>query len=200
MRPRGPKRSCTGFSLLELIVALAVAGLIFANVGLVMNSGAQSREEDAIRGDLDVQLDRTIDRIALALMSASTSSLDPTAPSPASQSSLEYVQSLGVQNGELVVGDTERIELVVEDGQVRWRERPNELDERMVVWTRWVANYLDGEEPNGVDDNGNGLIDETGLAFVVSPGQVEIFLCLERRGENGEVVRHQRSAVVACRN
>jgi hypothetical protein len=110
------------------------------------------------------------------------------------------VQNLGVQNGQVVLGDAESIELVVQGGQVLWRQRPDELDERMVVWTRWVAEYLDGELPNGVDDNGNGLTDETGLAFVVSGSQVEIFLCLERRGDDGQVVRHQRSAVVTCRN
>jgi len=186
--------------MLELIVALAVAALVFANVGLVLRSGSDSHERDALRGDLDVQIDRTLDRIGLALMSANVDSLDPTAPSPAFQNSLEYVQNLGVQDGQIVLSDPERIELVVNDGQVLWKQRPGELDERMVVWTRWVAEYLDGESANGVDDNGNGLIDETGLAFVVSGAQVEVFLCLERRGANGEVVRHQRSAVVACRN
>ncbi len=200
MKPVGQSPRSRGFSLLELLIAIGVAGLIFANVGLVLRSGSDSRERDATRGDLDVQIDRTLDRIALSLMSASVDSLDPTAPSPAFQSALEYVQNLGVQNGEVVLGDAERIELVVNGGRVQWRQRPGELDERMVVWTRWVAEYLDGEEANGVDDNGNGLIDETGLAFVVSGTQVEIFLCLERRSDDGEIVRHQRSAVVACRN
>lgn len=196
----GPHRTRGGFSLLELIIALGVAVLIFANVGLVLRSGAEQREAESIRGDLDVLIERTLDRISLALMSADVGSLDPTAPSPSFQSALEYVQNLGVQNGQVVLGDAESIELVVQGGQVLWRQRPDELDERMVVWTRWVAEYLDGELPNGVDDNGNGLTDETGLAFVVSGSRVEIFLCLERRGDDGQVVRHQRSAVVTCRN
>lgn len=189
-----------GFTLLELIIGLAVAALLFANVGLVLKSGSTRQERDSIRGDLDVQLDRTLDRIALSLMSASTDSLDPSAPAPSFQTSLEYVQNLGVQNGEVVTGDAERIELIVQGGQVLWKQRPDALDERMVVWTRWVAEYLDGEIPNGIDDNGNGLVDEAGLAFVVSGSQIEIHLCLERRSDDGEVVRHQRSAVVACRN
>jgi len=197
--PRQPTRA-SGFTLLEVVIAIAVAALIFANVGLVMKSGSASHERDSIRGDLDVQLDRTLDRIALSLMSASSDSLDPSAAAPSFQTSLEYVQNLGVQNGEVVVGDAERIELVVQGGEVLWKQRPDQLDERMVVWTRWVANYLDGETPNGIDDNGNGLIDESGLAFVVTGSQIEIFLCLERRGDDGQIVRHQRSAVVACRN
>ena len=195
-----PHRSRGGFSLLELIIALGVAVLIFANIGLVLRSGSEQREAQSIRGDLDVLIERTLDRISLALMSADVGSLDPTAPSPSFQSALEYVQNLGVQNGQVVLGDAESIELVVQGGQVLWRQRPDELDERTVVWTRWVAEYLDGELPNGVDDNGNGLTDETGLAFVVSGSQVEIFLCLDRRGDDGQVVRHQRSAVVSCRN
>lgn len=193
-------RRRAGFSLLELVVALAVTALVFVNVGLVMQTSSSAAGEGSLAGELDVQMDQTLDRVGLALMSASLSSLDPTASAPAFHSSLEYVQSLGVQNGKVVVSDPERIELVIDDGKLLWRQRPGQLDERTVVWSRWVASFLEGEIVNGKDDNGNGLVDETGLAFVVHDGNVEIFLTLERLADGGKPVRITRSATVACRN
>ena len=44
-----------------------------------------------------------------------------------------------------------------------------------------LAPYHHGELPNGMDDNGNGLIDERGLAFVVHDDHcIHVLVTLER--------------------
>jgi hypothetical protein len=63
-----------------------------------------------------------------------------------------------------------------------------------------VRDFLEGELPNGVDDNRNGLIDESGLTFVIESGVVRVLLTLEREGRGGESLTYTRESVVHCRN
>jgi prepilin-type N-terminal cleavage/methylation domain-containing protein len=200
MTPRLPRRARSGFTVIEMLIAMVVVGLVLGNVAMMVGSSNDAYERESAKANLEDQLTQTLDRIVLALMSASEDSLAPGAQSPAFHTSLEFRQSLGVQDGALIQGEPERIELVVEDGRVVWRERPDELDERSVIWTRWVRGFLEGEVPNGLDDNGNGLVDESGLAFVIEGSEVEVLLTLERVGSDGRSSTHSRTAIVHCRN
>lgn len=194
------KRSRAGFTLVEVLIALTLVGLLIANVSMVMQSGSRSFQLQSSLAELETQADRTLDRIALALMASSRESIDPSQQSPFHTSVLSYEQSLGVQNGNVVTGPVERIEMIVQNGQVMWRERPDDPSERSVVWSNWVSSFLQGEEPNGVDDNGNGLIDETGLSFEVVGERVSIRLTLERLLPDKSLRQVSRETVVTCRN
>ena len=189
-----------GFTLLEVLIALALVGLVIANVAMVMQTGTKAYQMESSLGDLEIQADRTLDRIALALMASSRESIDPSAQAPFHASAVNYEQSLGVEDGEPVFGPAERIEMTVQEGRVMWRERPEEPSERSVVWTNWVSAFLEGEVQNGLDDNGNGLIDETGLSFEVVGSRVTIRLTLEREMPDRSVRRISRETVVTCRN
>lgn len=48
--------------------------------------------------------------------------------------------------------------------------------------------YAPGEANNGIDDNGNGLIDEGGLAFEVVGRELRMWLALQRPGPGGSVI------------
>ena len=89
---------------------------------------------------------------------------------------------------------------MLDQGQVIWRDKPGEVDERSVVWSRWVSDFLENELPNGIDDNGNGLIDESGLTFVIDGSMVTIRLTLQRTGSDGKSSVYSREATVHCRN
>jgi prepilin-type N-terminal cleavage/methylation domain-containing protein len=194
------KRTRSGFSLLEVLIALVVVALIFGNVAMVVRSSDAAYSDETSMADLDLQLDQTLERIAVALMSASVTSLDPNAAVPAFHTQLEFVQSLGVQDGRMIQSDPERIELVVDEGRVVWKQRPDSVDERMLVWSRWVSQFLEGEVRNGVDDNGNGAVDENGLVFLVQGSQVTIHLTLSKTDASGRTLVQTRTTVVTCRN
>lgn len=197
---RALRSARAGFTLLETLIALTVVGLVLGNIVMVTRSTSDAYDEEMSKASLELQLDQTLDRIALALMSASAASLQPGAANPAFHSTLSYAQNLGVQAGEVVHGAPERISLRIEGGEVVWIERPGEPGERMATWTRSVREFLEGERPNGIDDNGNGLVDESGLAFVIESGVVRVLLTLERNGRGGDSLTYTRESVVHCRN
>lgn len=195
---RAPRRG--GFTLVEVLITLALIGLVFGNIFMVMDSSSKAFQAGVSSTDVEFQADRTLDRIALALMASSRDSLSPSAEAPLHSSSLTYETVLGIQDGAVVVGDPQRIEFTVLQGQVVWTENPALPGERSVVWTNWVREYLSGELPNGVDDNGNGLVDEKGLSFTVEGDRVAIRLALERQGQGGKPITIVRETVVTCRN
>lgn len=189
-----------GFTLLEVLIATVVVGLVLGNIVMMMRSSGDAYESESSKAQIELQLDQTLDRIVMALMGASTDSLDPSASNPAFHDRLEFQQSLGMQNGNLVFGAPERIELQLDDGQVIWREKPDQPDERSVTWSRWVRRFLEGELQNGIDDNGNGLVDESGLTFVIERTQVTVMLSMERIDNDGTRTTYSRSAIIHCRN
>ena len=73
-------------------------------------------------------------------------------------------------------------------------------DERLTVLTHWVREYLEGEIPNGKDDNGNGLVDEPGLCFDVIGEVWTIRLTLERRDSKNRSVMHTAQTSIKTRN
>jgi hypothetical protein len=114
--------------------------------------------------------------------------------------SIRYSFSLGLEDGEVVWSAPEEIRLGDAGGTVEWRENPGAAEERRVVWTTLVSPLLEGEEVNGVDDNGNGLIDEDGLSFVLEGQRIVIRLTLRRPEVDGRTVQQTVEQVVHCRN
>ena len=58
-----------------------------------------------------------------------------------------------------------------------------------------VREFLEGEIPNGKDDNGNGRVDERGLCFVLEGEILRILLTLEQPGAPRRVTRTASSAL-----
>jgi prepilin-type N-terminal cleavage/methylation domain-containing protein len=194
------KTQRAGFTLLEVVIAMTIVGMIAANIAMVTRSSSQAYESGASLSALDAQLDRTMDRIALAVMASRRASLLPANSAPLWTPSLTYDQLLGYEDGAAVVGDVERIALVTGPEQIVWTQRPDTPDERRVVWSNWVREYFGVEALNGLDDDLNGLTDEAGLSFTVDGDRVTIRLTLERAGPNNTVIRRTQETTVTCRN
>jgi prepilin-type N-terminal cleavage/methylation domain-containing protein len=200
-------RSRAGFSLLEVVVALALVGLVMVNVYTILWGSSQVISARNSDYEADVQARRALDRIAIALIGAHDSSLYFTSEAPGSQSELNYQENLGLQdtdgNGvtELALGPPRRIAWTDETGgEISWFENPGATGERHVVWVKHVPDFGLDESVNGLDDNGNGLIDEAGLAFVKEGRMVRILLTLRRPQLGGGVIERQVQAVVTTRN
>ncbi|MCK6448314.1 MAG: prepilin-type N-terminal cleavage/methylation domain-containing protein [Planctomycetes bacterium] len=194
------RRTCSGFTLVEASIAIALLALVFVKVGMLVKMKSDTAAHESTALVVDDQARRVLEQISYAVMGASRERLIPDPESPIYSSELRYEVSLGVQNGAVVWGDAQWIGLSAGANEVTWRERPDAPDERKVVWCKVVRPFLEGELMNGIDDNGNGLIDEKGLVFTLNGSRVTVRLTLERKSETGEIVTRTVETMVTCRN
>lgn len=193
-------RSSSGFTLVEVTLASVLLAILAYKAYGVLNQVQQTSERENSELYLEDRARRVLRQIGWEVMSANFDSLRPTNVLPASSEDIRYQVNLGVQGGAIVWGDPEEIGLDTNMNQVLWRENPDEDNERRVVWTNLVAPFLEGEVPNGLDDNGNGLIDEQGLNFVLDGNSVRIRLTLQDMDRQGEFVQRTVETTVTCRN
>ena len=190
-----------GFTVIEVLVAVALSGLILGNVLTVL---ADTRERMAIQEvakDVDAEARRSLDRIAVQIMGAVRQQLYTQVSAPLSADSITYTSVVGVQNGEPVISPLQRIAMTTEPtSSVSWYQNPGDAQEKHIIWTRDLRSYCQGEVPNGVDDNHNGLVDEKGLSFEVDGPMVRITLTIERPGPDGKPVVKALETRVTCRN
>lgn len=192
--------SRAGFTMLELGIVMVLLVIVAVKAAMLFDIAAESQTEDTAQVALEDQARRTMDQIAFAVMGANRETLFPDPESPTYSEDVQYEVSLGVQAGAVVWGDPERIALGQGNQQVVWSQNPGEPEERRVVWTNVVRPFLEGELFNGVDDNGNGLIDERGLNFTLQGNRVTIRMTLERTSPDGVVFTQSVSTGVTLRN
>ena len=198
MRPAVAARRA-GLSALEVTVSVALLAVVTAKVLMLSSAASTTSTEDLSNIVLEDQARMTLDRIAYSIMGSDRSTLLPDTETPAFSSQIRYRVSLGLQGGVIVWDDPEAIELSEVDQKLRWIEDPGGAGERSIVWCDAVRDLLQGEEANGVDDNGNGLIDESGLTFEIEGNTITVILTLERPLRGGRRVVRTVSTTVTCR-
>ncbi len=194
-----PGRSA-GFTLLEMLITMVLIGLVLTKLTLVMDEARRAHQEESLSMALEDQAMELIDRISYAIIGSARERLTPANEAPFPMAEIRYQVSLGVEDGQPVWSDPEKIGLDEETGQVYWGQNVGEVNERLVVWANTVSEMLEDELMNGVDDNGNQLADELGLAFVLDDRSVTVRLSLERAGEEGKTIQVTRETTVTCRN
>jgi len=188
-----------GFTLIEAMIAVTLLGLGGYQGYMLIQTSTQysGREVSAVALQQDAQL--VLDRIAYAILSADRENLEPEKDSPLHSSSLNYRTALGIENGNMIWGPS--VSIGLEAGtQAVWRENPHSKEERKLVWSKAVRELLQGETLNGIDDNGNGFVDEKGMSFSIEGNKVTAMVCLERRTRDGRIVTETLSTTVCCRN
>ena len=187
-------------SLLEAILAVSLLCVVATKVITVLNVATEQNDTDTAKTQLEAQARQVLRQIGFAIMGSSPETLRPNLGPAIPSSSIRYQVNLGVADGQVVMTDPEQIALIEPTQEVYWTDDPDSEDGRRVTWSRLVAPYLEGELPNGMDDNGNGLIDEKGLAFSIEGMNVTMHLTLERVLDDGTLLRDSISTTVACRN
>ena len=155
----------SGFSLVEVLISISMLVIMIGTVGLTVRSGSRAFRTGQTVANLDANTRRFVDRICERLQTTSRAEATPTPETPFSSTVVDYQSAATVGFG-LGWGDLERIEL---------RVSPGDADD-------------------GVDNDGNGLIDERQVIWTINPGladESEQVLCsrvaefLEGELENG---------------
>ena len=205
-----------GFTLHELLVNVAVLGVFLAGVFAFVASGMADAERTMARAVVDQRASEALTRIADQLLPAGAASLSPAAL-PLGAGFLDFDLPAGVTAAGIAWEPTTRIERQpdpadpadgadnngdgrVDEGIVVLRRRFGLVDEQATVLASGVARFLEGEQANGLDDNGNALEDEPGLVFErTAEGSVVIRLTLEHVHRSG-LYRRTVEATVWPRN
>lgn len=193
--------SRAGFTVIEISIAVGIVAIVGINMSMLMRATAEGHSQAREQEILESHARQTLDRIVLALQSAARDSVIPAAEAPLYSSAVDYEISLGVEDGEVVWGDPERIGLALDSGEVIWFRSVNTEAERRVVWGRHVNPTMVDETPaNGLDDNANGIIDELGLSFTVDDNSVLVRMTLAKPGQGGNTLFLPVEQRVAFRN
>ncbi|MCP3917933.1 MAG: prepilin-type N-terminal cleavage/methylation domain-containing protein [bacterium] len=190
--------SRAGFTILELLLALGLLAIVAQKTFVMLTAASKATATDTSALVLEEKARRVLQQVAMTIMSADRDSLVPGVEAPLDTDALRFKVHLGVENGEVVWSEPEEI---VQKGQkVVWRSYVATEKERHITWTNLVAPFLEGEIPNGMDDNGNGVIDEKGLSFEVDRSAVTIRLTLAQAAGEGDERLQTVETVVTCRN
>ncbi|MEM8709331.1 MAG: prepilin-type N-terminal cleavage/methylation domain-containing protein [Planctomycetota bacterium] len=214
-RPRQRQAVATsrtsGFTLVEVVIVAAITALAIVNLHIVSKAGATAAKAGILKSAASDELNLTVDRISLALMGSSADELTGPPRAPANSTTVEYAVVLGYQDGEKILSPTESISWELggnEHGIIEWSmadaaggSSGGSEGGHSIVWSKSIPNAFIGEQlGNEHDDNGNGLLNEHGLAFTRDGASVDIHLTVERIGDGGEQVSLDKKHRITCRN
>lgn len=126
----------SGFTLVELLISAVIIGMMVGVLGLTITTSSGAYTQDFLNSHVDSIVRRTIDHATVELITADRSSVAIAPPAPFGATSIEYRRGMGFGGG-LVTSPTRRLELQL---------MPGELDD-------------------GIDNDGNGLVDECRVVF-----------------------------------
>lgn len=211
----------SGFTTVELMIAMAIFAAVFSAFALATLSASDSYKVGSARSDLESKAYRTLERITSSLDHAQRDSVNPEPSPPLGSSQLDFQEpsaltgaalmwtspvqrfAFAMDPAELDNGVDDNGNGLIDEGVVVWTEDPSGPNSRSVIICRNVREFLEGEVFNGLDDNGNGLRDERGLSFDIVNGLsdvVTVRLTLEDRDEEGRLLTATVETSVRIRN
>ena len=152
----GSEGATAGFTLLELLVGISILALVLVSTGAVGGAAVGVYGVAATRSDVDTRTRRALERVSEELAVADSAVLMPSPAGPQGTSSLMFRKVVGQTNGVADLGPFISLAFALADG---------ELD-------------------NGLDDDGDGLIDEHVLTLTRDPGgpaERRVVLCSDVR-------------------
>lgn len=193
-------RSRAGFTLLEILITITLAAILMASLSTAFRSTGGTFRTVTSAMNLQVQGTRAMSDILDGLRWADTDSLSVIPAPPFFATEVEFVQNMGFQDTQSVWGPPLEIRFDPALGEVVWTRNPNLPQELQLDRIRFVAPLQEGEIANGLDDNGNGLVDEPGFCLTREGDVLTIALTLQ--GEDGAGLVHTRSFTTRlhCRN
>ena len=202
-----------GFTLVEATIALTIVSVIFISLSFTSQKATEAIDEGVHNEILVERLHRTLDALIEPLAELDRASLPPLAGGSGRLSyRVPEGYNAGVQwglpqsiaweldPGEVNDGLDNDGDGLIDEGQVVRTLDEGTPDELRVVVCKGVAELLEGEDPNGFDDNGNLLVDEPGFCVDVQGTVLTMRLTLESQGPQGRILRKTARTAIRIRN
>jgi hypothetical protein len=204
--------------MVEATIATTVLGLVLGAIGLTALRGKENFRQGVTVTMIEARAERLLERIADELRYAGRATLPVLPAPPAGSSALEFRACTGYDGNATLWttrtsiarvadprdpadGIDNDFDGVVDEGQVVLTRNVGDADEIAVVLGGGVRSLLAGEDANVLDDNGNGLVDEPGLSFVLQgDSTLTIRLSLEARDPRGQPIVRTAQTTVSMRN
>jgi len=181
-------------TLIEIMVVVLVSAMVLYTLAASVRASVGTYRASAGSMSLEAHGSRAMRNIVEALR-GTDADLIATLPQAPFSSPVILYQDVLPFDGKIAAPSAPKTVALVGDSVV-WTESPGTTDERSATWCDGVPALLDGETLDGNDDNGNGLIDETGLCFVRDGTAVRVWLTLSDDDGNTRTW----STTVVCRN
>jgi len=218
MKQRNSKgRRSAGFTVVEVMIAVVLSGLMLGAITVIFDSNRKALRTGATADNLEEQAYQTVHEIRKLLAASGTDAITPMPVHPLHTSAIQFQRGVDIDNAELVWSDPERLVLeyspseknngvdddgngLVDECRILWIQDEGGPNERTIVVSNWVSEYLEGENADKKDDNGNGMAAERGLTFTFDEDLITVYLTLQRPDPNGLMLTKTVSTTIALRN
>jgi hypothetical protein len=174
-------------TLVEVAMSSLVIALTFGSLATALSSSRALFESGSRAMSLEQDSGRALRKVVDALRGADAASLPLVPIAPLSASRIDFQTNEGYDGSGLAWSEPRRIELDVASGRLRWLQNPGEPSEQESGMAFGIPSLLEGETLNGLDDNGNGLIDEAGFCVTREGSLLVLRLTLQREPSGGQV-------------
>lgn len=192
--------SRAGLTLIELLIAMSLLGIVLSSVDAVLNALASGYRSGATRQELDAMGARVVQKVVSGLRFADPEAVLGLAEAPFYGTSIEYRPSSRYDEVSTSWGDLQRLQYSTVDDTLLWVRETSTGETGVVLKCEGVAEYQAGEIANGIDDNGNGLVDEPGFCVAQDGDLVTVWLTLKDTDHARKDVERSWSASIRCRN
>jgi prepilin-type N-terminal cleavage/methylation domain-containing protein len=198
------RRSRSGFTLLEVVLTAALLASVMGAALMVVQRGKSAMAEGHLHARAEARAQRALGRVVAELRGAGIDALTPTLNpnGTTSTQTVTFEPLVGVSGAAPVWGNPVRIALTPapeDPADNRDNDSDGLVDECVLTLTRnvgsvgqtsfllctQVSERAEGELPNGIDDNGNGLIDEAGFSIQRIGTMLTVRITVEEPGEGG---------------
>jgi prepilin-type N-terminal cleavage/methylation domain-containing protein len=208
----------TGFTLVELMISVSILALLMVSVAAFQTRTQQTSKSVVVRAELERRGERVLQQITSELRPLGIHTLVPDPTSDLGTDTLTFEKPTDVTAAGVVTWSTQTtIGLVMDNNELDNGlddDDDGRIDERRLVITRDVGTlnakattichdvgeYLEGETANLLDDNGNAIRDEKGFCARRIGDLLYIYLTLESRADDGNIVRYTSSTAIVIHN